>query len=925
MAGLCRSIIENVFTKVIRISNLESLGDNIVVQGGTFENDAVLRAMEQLVGKKVIRAPYPGLMGAIGAALLTKERFAERKQEKTFIGMDGLRIFSYQQETNLICPFCMNHCKRTVVRFSNGDAWVTNNRCERGEITGDPKESAVKAQLKEKNRKTAEIPNLFEIRESLLFKEYDYPTPDRQRGIIIGLPRVLAYWETMPFWSTFWKTLGFDVMLSSKSTRTMYESGLEAVCSDTVCFPAKLVHGHIRDLVKRGVDRIFMPSITAVETENLEKTSESMCAVVKGYPIVMRNSDNPEKLFGVPFDAPLFHWHSKGDRSLQLTRYMKETFGVEAQLTERALSAADLAQAQFREELKKVGAEVIRDVKEKGTYAVVLASRPYQNDSLVNHELPKMFTKLGIPVLTVDSIPDLEQVDLSRSRLDIVNNYHARMLSGAVLTAEKSYLEYVQIVSFGCGHDAYLSDEIIRMMKEISGKTPLILKLDESDITGPLGIRVRSFVETVNMRRKERKQQKDIRLLEDSYSVKFTKKCVKEKTVLVPNTSHAFCRVMSAAMRSQHIRAVPLEIGREEAIRLGKKYVHNDICFPAQIVIGEVLAALNSGKYDTNETAVAMAKYIGDCRLTQYTALLRKALDDAGYANVPIITNDDKDSHNIHPGYKMNLKAAVGLAAAMPVIDILEELLRKIRPYEVVKGSAEAAFEKAMDEVIDGFQNRWIPGLKKGFQKAIQIMNSVRYDRSHLKPTVLIVGEYLLNFHPGANHDIEKYLEKNGLEVIEARMTDVIRKIYFYQDMQVKEYHVKKTFMEKAWLRTADKVFDMAHNFADSIAKKHPLYEPVCRMDELVKDSDQIIHHTFDAGEGVLIPGEIIHHAKHGCKAFVVLQPFGCLPNHVVGRGIIKRLKELYPDVQILPLDYDPDVSFANIENRLQMLIMNAV
>ena len=278
----------------------------------------------------------------------------------------------------------------------------------------------------------------------------------------------------------------------------------------------------------------------------------------------------------------------------------------------------------------------------------------------------------------------------------------------------------------------------------------------------------------------------------------------------------------------------------------------------------------------------------------------------------------------MHPGFKMNLASAMRIAFAMPMIDALEELLRKIRPYERKKGAADEAFEKAMDAVVDGLKEHGVAGAAKGFRQAIAIMKAVPYDRSHPKPRVLIVGEYLLNFHPGANHDIEAYLEKNGFEIIEARMTDVIRKTYFYKDAQIKEYHLKKPLDKKIWYRTADNIFNVAHELTDRIASAHPLYEPPCRMQDLVKDSDPIIHHTFDAGEGVLIPGEILHHAKHGCKAFVILQPFGCLPNHVVGRGISKKLKEIYPDVQILPLDYDPDVSFANVENRLQMLIMNA-
>ena len=620
MAGLCRSVIENVFTKVIRISNLDHLGDKIVVQGGTFRNDAVLRAMEQYTGKEVTRAPYPEMMGAIGAALITKERFRKEQMKPTFIGLDAMEQFDYKQEANVLCPFCTNHCKRTIVTFSNGQRWITNNRCERGEVLGDPKEEAVKAQLLEQKKKKEKVPNLYRTREKLLFQDYPYTLLEPEKDVTIGIPRVLFFWETMPFWTTFWRALGFQVKLSDPSTRKMYENGLSAVTSDTVCFPAKLVHGHLRNLAKKKVDRIFMPSVTTMPSENLEKTSQSMCAVVKGYPIVIRNSDNPETRDQVPFDAPLFHWYEPEDRDRQLTKYMEENFQISRENVLAAIRMADQAQDAFHRELKKAGQKVLEEAERTDTCAVVLASRPYQNDSLVNHELPEMFARLGIPVLTADSVPGTEQVDLSGCRLDVVNNFHARMLSSAVLAAENPHLEYVQLVSFGCGHDAYLSDEIIRMMKEISGKVPLVLKVDESDVQGPLSIRVRSFVETVSMKR-EKHREGTVHKLPDPYPVKFTKESRKEKVVLVPNTSHAFCRIMSAALSAQGIQAEPLAIGREEAIRLGKQYVHNDICFPAQIVIGEALAALRSGKYDDRQVAIGMGKYVGDCRLTHYLSL----------------------------------------------------------------------------------------------------------------------------------------------------------------------------------------------------------------------------------------------------------------------------------------------------------------
>ena len=992
MAGLCRSIIENAFTKVIRISNLESLGKKVVVQGGTFLNDAVLRALEQHIGREVTRAPCPGLMGAIGIALLTQEHLEGARRERgevaaslgeanatnenatgegreparaSAFSLDALDAFSYTQESNLICPFCANHCNRTRITFANGDSWVTGNRCPRGEVVGDPKDKSIHDQVKRIAAAVDSVPNLFDVREKLLFRDWPCTPNPAPQNTVIGMPRVLSMWEYAPFWTTLFRSLGFTVKLSRPSTRAMYERGLSAVSSDTVCFPAKLVHGHVRDLADQGVDRIFMPSVTTVTSENTSKTSQSMCAVVKGYPIVMRNSDNPEKRFGIPFDAPLFHWLSQKDRDRQLTEYLTREFSLDTASVRQAIDAADAAQKTFKAELAQEGERICDQVEREGSFAIVLASRPYQNDDLVNHELPRAFTELGIPVICADAVPHVNEVDLSRSRLDVVNNFHARMLGSAVIAAGSPHLEYVQLVSFGCGHDAYLSDEIIRLMHLAGPKAPLILKVDESDIQGPLRIRVRSFIETIRLRRKKTgnektsnreaaapsapsasaptpeasantpttadatavpapQTRKHARELPDPYPQKFTKADRQDKVVLIPNTSHAFCRLMSVAFESQGLRTVPLEIGREEAIRLGKQYVHNDICFPAQIVIGEALTALRSGKYDPDKVAVGTGKYIGDCRLTHYEALLRKALDDAGYPQVPIITNDDVDFHNVHPGFKMNVSSALKIAFTLPMIDALEELLRKMRPYETVPGAADRAFEEAIDLLMEGLRGKSLRSLKRGFSQAIDVMKKVPYDRTHRKPQVLIVGEYLLNFHPGANHDVELYLERNGLEVIEARMTDVIRKTYFYQHAQEKEYRVTRPIKEKAWHAVADNVFDVAHNVCDSIACAHPLYEPPCRMPDLVRASDPIIHHTFDAGEGVLIPGEILHHAAHGCTSFLILQPFGCLPNHVVGRGIAKRLKELYPQANILPLDYDPDVSFANIENRLQMLILSA-
>jgi predicted CoA-substrate-specific enzyme activase len=930
MAGLCRSIIENVFTKVVRISNPALLGEKIVVQGGTFKNDAVLRALEQYLGRFVVRAPFPGEMGAIGIAILTKREISSKgytsPHNKTgisrFIGLEALENFSYTQEANLICPFCSNNCNRTLVRFSSGLTWVTGNRCERGELVGDPRDPVVKEEARKITRIMNAVPDMIKIREELLFKDYPYAALLPAKGITIGLPRALDFWRTMPFWKAFWGALGFKTKVSRKSSKQLYEKGLQYVASDTVCFPAKLIHGHIQDLIESGVDRIFMPQLNRLPSENSEKFSTFTCPVLKSYPLVIKYSDDPQGRRNILFDSPVFHWFSKKDRDFQLCRYMRDTFNIPDALCLAAVNQGDKALAEFNNALINNGANILQETERKGGFAVVISGRYYQYDALINHNLSRHFTGIGIPVLTLDSLPNLYRTPLRKTRLDITNSSHARLLSGAIVAAEHKALEYVGIYSFGCGHDALYTDEIVRIMNEISGKSPLILKLDESDVTGPLRIRVRSFIETVTIRRK--KETMKVKPLGDPYPVKFTK-ADRERILLVPNVSRAFCLVLSACLSNQGFRAEPLPMGGREAIAMGKKYVHNDICFPAQMIIGEALAALKSGKYNPDTVAIGTGKIMCDCRLTNYMVLTRKALDEAGYPQVPIVSTDPYDIKNIHPGFKLNLVTLASMMWGVIETDVLEYLRRKIRPYELEKGETDKVVENAFTEITEGFSSGGIPGSFKAYKKAIKALSAVGYDRSAPRDVVFIQGEYLLTFHPGSNLEIERYLEKNGLEVALPRMHDIYRQLFLMHTVsEMKDFRVRHSLYDTLYATIGDKYTDMAIDIIDAAAKNHPLFEPALHLQEAAKLSDPIMHHSIMSGESFLITADILHHAAKGVRSFIILQPFGCLPNHICGRGVVKKIKELYPDIQILPLDYDPDVSFANIENRLQMLIMNA-
>ncbi|MDR0411810.1 MAG: acyl-CoA dehydratase activase [Treponema sp.] len=938
MAGLCRSIIENVFTKVVRVPNFAMLGDKIVVQGGVFKNAAVLRALEQYINRPVVRAPFPGEMGAIGAALLTK-KYVEDQMKCTstafrsrFIGLDAMKDFKYKQGGESVCPFCANHCVRTLLTFFNGTTYVTGARCKRGEVVGDPADANIRKEVKRLTEQLEAAPDLFKLREQLLFKDYNFKRVSPEKNILIGLPRSLEFWDSMPFWTTFWRALGFNIKISRPSDRRLFEQGLPFVASDTICFPAKLVHGHIRDLADARVDHIFMPMLIRMPSENREPLSDYTCAVVKGYPLVVEYSDDPAERWGVRFDRPLFHWFKPKDRTRQICDFMQKTFAIPRSVVQKAIAQGDEALTLFRETLTAAAARVIQDKEwslkaddsADETFAVVLAGRPYHNDEMVNHDLSKCFARQGIPVLTVDSLPGVNTVDLTRSRAEIVNNFHARMLAAAVIAAEEPCLEYVQIVSFGCGHDAVLTDEIIRILNEISGKSPLILKLDESRATGPLNLRIKSFIETVKTRRLKEKTAKSVRRLKDPYPVKFLRSDWKNKTLLIPNVSRAFCQVVSASIARQGFSVEPLPMGGQESIKLGKKYVHNDVCFPAQMNIGEALSVLESGRYKPEDVVIGMGKYQCDCRLAQYAGLARKAFDAAGFSQTRIITTDKLDTKNMFPGFKLGFLFEIRVLWGIVASDALESLRLKIRPYEENHGETDQVFEKTMTNIAEGLAEEGIHGAVKAFKAGIDDFCRIPYNKDIEKTKVLITGEFLLNFHPGSNFEIERYLERNKMEVVLPRLTDVFWRNYVRMQSEMRDFHVSLPFVDALTAYIGNGLFAFVVDTLERFARKHPLFEPSMRLPALAETASPIMHKTFTSGEGYLIPGEIIHHAQRGVRSFVILQPFGCLPNHISGRGVVKKLKEMFPHIQILPLDYDPDVSFANIENRLQMLIMNA-
>ncbi len=763
---------------------------------------------------------------------------------------------------------------------------------------------------------------MIKLQNKLLVMDYAPEQKAVTQGITIGIPRTLEFWNSLPFWKSLYTSLGFKVVVSAPSSYKLFESGLQSIPSDTVCFPAKLVHGHVQDLISRKVDRIFNPVLTRIPKENEKAEDSCNCLVVQGYSMVVDESDTPEAKNGIKYDRPVFHFDTRKLMDKQICEYMKITFGIDFNTTRSALEEAHSIQEDYSDRMQRKGREVIKSLEGKDDFAVVLAGRPYHNDLLVNHGIADHFKKMGIPVLNLESIAEIHDQSFDHVRFDSLIAFHGRMYSAASFVAEHPNLELVQIVSFGCGHDAIISDEMARILNDRAGKQMLVLKLDEGENQGPLNIRIKSFIETVKASRRLKKDN-PVELKEycKPYEVKFEKED-KRRTVLIPTLSPAFAKYSAKVLEAEGYKAVPAMLADREAIALGKKYVHNDICYPAQINVGELLKTIRDGNYKSTDVAIGLAKNCEACRAGHYAGLARKALDEAGYADVPILTTG-KDTKDMHPGFKVTLKFQMNMLWSITITDVLEEIRRKIRPYEVNAGESDELFELYTDFIYDNICSSRKKALKY-FEQAIEAFNNVECDRTIRKPRVGIIGEILMNFHPESNANVERYLEANGMETVFPAMHDFFRQSVVIKKEKGRRGHTSNAFMDYCLNGLTDYVYGSVHKKVDEYYRKFKFYDGYGDVKNLAENTSDMMDMTYRGGESWMMPGEVIELAKKGVNSFVYVQPFGCMPNHITGRGMIKTVKKKFPHIQIIALDYDPDTALANIENRLQMLIISA-
>ena len=1014
-AGLCYSVVRNALYKVIKLRDSGELGDTVVVQGGTFLNDAVLRAFELLTEREVTRPNIAGLMGAYGAALTARMHYSDvadgldddsaaTEGAKT-VDIAGVThtassIVSGSELDNLsmtterdVCKLCQNHCKLTITTFQDGSRYVTGNRCERG---GDSK------------KQRSDRPNLYDYKYKRCFAYRRLTDKKATRGEI-GIPRVLNMYENYPFWFTLLTSLGFKVMISGRSSHELFETGIESIASENICYPAKLVHGHIKWLLNKGIKTIFYPCVSYEENFVPNTDNHYNCPVVANYPVVI-GANMPElREEGVRYMRPYFNM---ANHELMVDRIVEEFAwaNVTREEAETAVKAAYAENEVFKHDVQMEGLKALAYMKEHDCKGIVLAGRPYHVDPEINHGIPETICALGMVVLSEDSICELqpgEKLNLSeflaegeedprkknangfrhvddrkvtKMPLRVTNQwaYHARLYAAANFVASYPGLELVQLNSFGCGLDAITTDQVSEILAD-KADVYTMLKIDEVSNLGAAKIRLRSLKAAVEERERNKKNggfrktgseaptpgrqvmldtvmKANPKLTEavtaaskraagnggsahntaamSKYANRIPfGKDMKDYTIVAPQMSPIHFSLVESVIRSGGYKFDILKHASREDVETGLKYVNNDACYPAIMVIGQLVDAILEGKYDPDHTALAITQTGGMCRATNYFGLIRKALVDAGYPQIPVIAISTQGIED-NPGFKATPALLHRAIKALIIGDLLMKCLYRVRPYEVTPGSANKLYhtwDTIVRETLEhhGHSKTARKFIGKGYlpyptlvKEIVKSFDALPLKDEPRKVRVGVVGEILVKYQPDANNHVVDVIESQDCEAVVPGIMEFMTTRPYISDWNEHYLGMGGSKIGYALMRKGLDLYNAPVREAISLA--HGKFSQDLPMPELVKKAGEVTSVGVQAGEGWLLTAEILELIESGCPNVVCAQPFACLPNHVTGRGMFGKIRRLYPEANIVSIDYDPGASEANQLNRIKLMISAA-
>lgn len=852
---------------------------------------------------------------------MTETLLEHQPQTSRLMGLEELDNFTTQKEFTR-CGLCENNCALTVTIFNDGSKFVTGNRCERGA------EKVTKITFDRSNQKE----NLVDYKYKKLFKFKALSKRDAVHGII-GIPRVLNMYENYPLWHTILTDLGFRVQLSPKSDKTLFEKGIETIPSDTVCYPAKMVHGHIQSLIDRKVDAIFYPSVIYEQIENSKAPNHYNCPIVQSYPEVIEKNMDPIRNGEVAYFHPFVNLADHESVVLSLSKAFRVYDDITLEDIRRAVEHGYQALADFKQDLQDKADELLSTLATKGEKAIVLSGRPYHLDAEINHGIANIITQEGFHVLTEDMVAGLEEV----SGLRVVNQwvYHSRLYAAAKVVSKNPNLELVQLNSFGCGLDAVTTDQVEEIMRG-HNKLYTVLKIDEGSNLGAIRIRLRSLKAAVEERDKKAQKAQLKQIFNqapqfDSQAEEtepqepvFTKDMKKTHTLLMPMLSPIHQNgLIEEAFKQAGYKVAVLPAMDRKAVDVGLKFVHNDACYPAIISIGQLIEALQSGEYDLEHTSVMMTQTGGGCRATNYIPLLRKALKDAGFAQVPVVSiSMGNQGTEETPGWNLTYSFVKRLLISVLYGDLFERVLYRVRPYEAVPGSANALYDKWLEVARHNIKTGSYFEFNRNMKRIIKEFDTLETVDFGQKPRVGVVGEILVKYAPTANNDIVAIIEQEGGEAVVPDLIGFMNYSLFNQIWKADELNMSQK--AKRFAKLGIDAINLLEKPMNKALEKSQRFEGIESIYDIAKGASKVISIGNHTGEGWFLTGEMIELLNNGVKNIVCLQPFGCLPNHIVGKGMVKELRRQYKGANIAPIDYDPGSSEVNQLNRIRLMMTTA-
>jgi predicted CoA-substrate-specific enzyme activase len=904
-AGLAYSVIKNCLYKTLKMSNLRQLGEHIVVQGGTFRNDAVCRALELLSGKQVRSTNYPELMGAFGAALYARSRWKEEEGGDIhyFSGKESLPDTNAIETKELHCKGCPNQCATLRFTFANGNNYYAGNKCEK--VFSNRGASYQKGF------------NAFRLKNELLFDRGD-PTSAPRPGLpAIGIPRVLNMYENYPFWRTLFTACGFRVVLSPESHDPLYRKGVGSVMSDNICFPAKLVHGHIIALAEMGVDRIFYPIIPMEEQEFNGASNSYNCPIVSGYPDVIRSAVEPWTKYGIPLDKPVITFAHIAALKKACYRYLS-AWGISGETFGKAFDQALSARKQFVDTLRNEQQKRLHEVIRKGEWAFVVAGRPYHADPLIHQKTGQILSDLGIHVFTDDVFRRPESEGFQKLKIVSQWAYPNRVVQAAMEVAQlPRKVQLVQLNSFGCGPDSFFMDETGDILKQ-AGKSHTVLRIDEIAASGSIRLRVRSLVASLKLP-EEKKSHTPVPYA--GYEAAYTEKD-RQKTILIPWFADFISPFIPAVAELAGYKMENLPRSSVASADAGLKYGNNEVCYPSILILGDMIQALQSGKYDTEQIVVAITQTGGQCRATNYLSQIKTGLQNAGFAHIPVVVISAGEVFgNEQKAFRIPyLKFLHILLYALLYADALQQMYSAGIIREKKKGETAALFHFYINQGVEAVRGKDAKRLLKLLEEAVADFNQIAmYERAYTK--IGLVGEIFVKYNNHAQAHISEWLRAKGMEVSTPPILDFLMQYFVNSEVNIRnhlsENRLFRRILNPVFLRYINKRIRVT----EQILQNWRFYEPAESIFAKAQYASEVIDLSHQFGEGWAIAAEVAVYARRGINRVVCVQPFGCIANHVVAKGIEKRLKSLYPGMSLLYLDIDGGASEVNLQNRLHFMM----